>query len=59
MHAKLHVHKTVTAGVNLQCLIYNLLIVIIFSLHILLLLNLTLKNISQGYAQHDGFSHFN
>ena len=33
---KLRVHKTVTVGANLRRLIYNLLIVIDFSLHILL-----------------------
>ena len=36
VHAELWVHKTVTVGANLHCLIYNLLIAIIFSLHILL-----------------------
>ena len=30
MHAKLRVHKTVTVGANLHCLIYNLLIAIVF-----------------------------
>ena len=36
IHTELHVHKTVTVGANLHCLIYNLLIAIVFSLHILL-----------------------
>ena len=36
MHAELRVHKTVTVGANLHRLIYNLLIAIVFSLHILL-----------------------
>ena len=30
MHAKLHIHKTVTVGANLYPLIYNLLIGIVF-----------------------------
>ena len=30
MHAELHVHKTVMVGANFHCLIYNLLIAIIF-----------------------------
>ena len=36
MHAELRVHKTVTVGANLHHLIYNLLMHIVFSLHILL-----------------------
>ena len=36
MHAKLRLHKTVMMGANLYHLIYNLLIAIIFSLHLLL-----------------------
>ena len=36
VHAKLRVHKTVMMGTNLHCLIYNLLIAIVFSLHLLL-----------------------
>ena len=36
MHAKLCIHETVMVGANLHCLIYNLLIAIVFSLHILL-----------------------
>ena len=36
MHAELRVHKTVTVGANLHRLIYNLLIAIVFSVHILL-----------------------
>ena len=36
VHAKLRVHKTVTMDANLHCLIYNLLIAIVFPLHILL-----------------------
>ena len=36
VHAELHVHKTVMVGANLHHLIYNLLIAIVFSLHILL-----------------------
>ena len=39
MHAKLRVHETVAVGVNLHRLIYNLVIVIIFPLHILLSVN--------------------
>ena len=39
VHTKLHVHKTVTVGVNLHHLIYNLLIAIVFSVHILLSVN--------------------
>ena len=39
VHAKLRVHKTVTVGANLHRLIYNLLIAIVFSLHLLLLVN--------------------
>ena len=41
MHAKLRLHKTVTVGANLRRLIYNLLIAIIFSRHILLSVNST------------------
>ena len=37
MHVKLLVHKTVTVGANLCCLIYNVLIDIVFPIHLLLL----------------------
>ena len=57
MHAKLRVDKAVTVGGNLHDLIYNLLIAIVFP-HIFCY-QLTLKNISRGYAQHKGFSRFN
>ena len=30
VHVKLRVHKAVTVGANLHCLIYNLLIYIVF-----------------------------
>ena len=30
VHAELYVHETVTAGANLHCLIYNLVIAIVF-----------------------------
>ena len=43
---KLGVPETVTVGANLRCLIYNLLIAIIFSLHMLLSVNSILKNVS-------------
>ena len=56
VHAKLHVHKTVTVGANLH-LIYNLLIAIVFPY--IFCNQLTLKNISRRYAQHKGFSRFN
>ena len=36
MHAELRVHKTETVGANLHRLIYNELITIVFSVHILL-----------------------
>ena len=36
VQAKLRVHKTVTVGANLHSLTYNLLIAIVFYLHILL-----------------------
>ena len=36
MHSKLRVHKTVVVGASLHHLTYNLLMAIIFSLHILL-----------------------
>ena len=36
VHAELRVHKTMTVGANLHCFIYNLLIAIVCSLHILL-----------------------
>ena len=39
MHTKLLLHKTVTMGNNLHCLIQNLLIAIVFSLHVLLSVN--------------------
>ena len=39
MHIKLRVHKTVTVGARLHHSIYNLLIAIVSSLHILLLSN--------------------
>ena len=42
MHAKLHVHKTVMMGANVHRLIYNLLIAIVFSLHLLLSVLVTL-----------------
>ena len=54
VHAMLPVHKTVTVGANLQFLMYNLLIAIVFSTY-----QLTLKKISQGYAEQKGFSCFN
>ena len=53
MHTKLGVHKTVMVGTNLHCLIYNLLIAIIFPY--IFCYQLTLKTISQTYAQHKGF----
>ena len=43
--------------VNLHCLIYNLLIAINFTY--IFYYQLTLKNISQSYAQRKGFSCFN
>ena len=46
-------HKTVTVGTNLHRLIYNLLIAIVFFPYIFCY-QLTLKNISQGDAQHKG-----
>ena len=36
---KLRVHETVMFGTNLHCLMFNLLIAIVFSLHILLSVN--------------------
>ena len=42
MHAKLRVHKTVMMGANVHRLIYNLLIAIVFSLHLLLSVLVTL-----------------
>ena len=39
VYAKLCVHKTVMVGDNLHRLIYNLLIAIVFSLHLLLSVN--------------------
>ena len=42
MHAKLHVHKTVMMGANVHRLIYNLLIAIVFSLHLLVSVLVTL-----------------
>ena len=33
MHTKLRVHKTVTVGANLHCLIYNVLIDIVFPVY--------------------------
>ena len=56
VHTKLCVDETVTVGANWHCLIYNLLIAIVFSLHILLSVNS--KNISRGYALHKGFGSF-
>ena len=53
MHSKIHVHQTVKVGANVHCLIYDLLVAIIFSLRILLSVK------SKKYAQHKGFSHFN
>ena len=57
VHAKLCVHKTVTVGATLYCLIYNLLITIAFPC--IFCYQLILKNISRRYAQHKGFSCFN
>ena len=56
VYAKLHVHKTVIVGASLHRLIYNVLTDIVFPLFCH---HLNLKNISQTYAQHKGFSHFN
>ena len=57
VHAKLSVDRIVTVGPNLHHLIYNFLITIVFP-HIFGY-QLTLKYISQGYAQQKGFSRFN
>ena len=53
---KLHVHKTVIVGASLDRLIYDVVTDIVFSI---LCHYLNLKNISQTYAQHKGFSRFN
>ena len=57
VNAELRVHETVTVAANFHCLVYNLLVGIVFSLHILL--SVSSKNISRGYAQHKGYNRFN
>ena len=52
MHEKLRVHEAVMVGANLHRLIYNLLIAIVFFYEFCY--QLTLKNVSRGYAQHKG-----
>ena len=56
VHAKLRVHKTVPVGASLHRLIYDVLTDIVFPVFCY---HLTLKNTSQAYAQHQGFSRFN
>ena len=56
MHAKLRVHKTVIVGSSLHRLIYDVLTEIVYPIFCH---HLNLKNISQAYAQHKGFSRFN
>ena len=56
VYAKLRVHKTVTAGTSLHRLIYDVPTDIVFPIFCQ---HLTLKNISQAYAQHKGFRRFN
>ena len=50
--AKLRVHKKVTLGTNLNRLMYNMLIDILF---LFVLASVNCKNIRRGYAQHKGF----
>ena len=56
MHTKLRVHKTVIVDASLHRLIYDVLTEIVFPIFCY---HLNLKNISQGYVKHKGFSHFN
>ena len=56
VHAKLHLHKTVIVGASLHRLIYHVLTEIVYPIFCH---HLNLKNISQAYAQHKGFSRFN
>ena len=56
MYAKLRVHETVTVGASLHRLIYDVLTDIVFPIFCH---HLTLKNTSQAYTQHKGFSRFN